>query len=134
MQIDVKIGPSELVKQVGQAIIDRKREHLTVWGSFRTAVGQMCEDQFGDRIPRFLTMPKAAKALALWSVGLLWTMEFREAAFMMPNVKWAMWPGFLRGLNQKGVAVIMFGIPGGGINTVEGYEAAKIAGANGICR
>ncbi|KAJ3281792.1 Lysophospholipase D gdpd1 [Borealophlyctis nickersoniae] len=133
MQIDVKHGPLPLVRQVGRAILDRNRSHLTVWGSFRSDVGDMIEKEFGDQIPRFLTIPKAGRAFALWSVGLLGWMEIREAAFVMPNVKWFMWPGFLRGLNRKGVAVILFGIPGGGINTVEGFEEARRAGANGIC-
>ncbi|KAI9099334.1 PLC-like phosphodiesterase [Phlyctochytrium arcticum] len=132
MQIDVKQGPSELVNKVGNMIRQHGRQKATIWGSFREPQNTWCRTRFPE-IPHFFTLRRMASSFLLYSVGLLSWMPLRESAMIMPNLKWFMWPGFARAINERGVPIILFGIPGGGINTTEGWEAAKKFGANGIC-
>ncbi|KAJ3148309.1 Lysophospholipase D gdpd1 [Geranomyces michiganensis] len=132
MQIDVKLGSERLVRKVGDMIRERGRQRATVWGSFRNPQNAWCKTHFPD-IPRFFAFRRMFAALAMYSVGMMSRMEFDEAALIMPNVRWLMWPGFAKALNERGVAVLVFGVPGGGANTVEVWEAIRKFGANGIC-
>ncbi|TPX58644.1 hypothetical protein SpCBS45565_g07938 [Spizellomyces sp. 'palustris'] len=132
MQIDVKQGPSELIDKVGAMVRAYNREKQTVWGSFHEPQNGWCRTRFPD-IPYFFTARRMAKSFVLWCFGLLPLMKINESAMIMPNFKWVMWPGFARALNRRNVPIIVFGMPGGGVNTIEGWEAVKKFGANGIC-
>ncbi|TPX58192.1 hypothetical protein PhCBS80983_g03311 [Powellomyces hirtus] len=132
MQIDVKRGSKELITRVGTLIRLYGRQKQTVWGSFHDPHNEWCRTLFTD-IPHFFTIKRLFASLLMYAVGMLRVMEFHEHALIMPNWKWIMWPGFARALNRRGVPVIVFGMPGGGVNTQEGWEAARVFGANGIC-
>ncbi|KAI8826153.1 PLC-like phosphodiesterase [Fimicolochytrium jonesii] len=132
MQIDVKKGPEELVIQVGNLMREYKRTDKTVWGSFHNPQNDWCRTHFPE-IPHFFRISRLLSSLVAWSVGLLPYMHHHESALIMPNFKWILWPGFAEALNRKGIPVIVYGMPGGGVNTVEGWEAVRSFGANGIC-
>ncbi|KAJ3173882.1 Lysophospholipase D gdpd1 [Geranomyces variabilis] len=132
MQIDVKLGSERLVQKLGTMIRERQKQQTTVWGSFRNPQNAWCKTHFPD-IPRFFALRRLFAALCMYSVGMIHRMEFDEAALIMPNVRWLMWPGFARALNERGIPVIVFGVPGGGANTVEVWEQIRAFGANGIC-
>ncbi|KAJ3150580.1 Lysophospholipase D gdpd1 [Geranomyces variabilis] len=132
MQIDVKRGSERLVQKLGTMIRQRNKQQSTVWGSFRHQQNAWCKHHFPD-IPRFFTFRRLYAALCMYSVGLTHRMDFDEAALIMPKIRWLMWPGFARALNERGIAVIVFGVPGGGANTVGVWEQIRAFGANGIC-
>lgn len=136
MQIDVKNGPELLIIKTGLLIKQFKRENLTVWGSFRTDINNMCFKHFGNQIPLFYPISNALFSLACWSVGCFWIYRKfanRYSCLIFPNVSYFMWKGWFKSLNKMGVSVILFGVPGGGINDIRGFEDAKKSGANGIC-
>ncbi|KAJ3081738.1 Lysophospholipase D gdpd1 [Quaeritorhiza haematococci] len=136
MQIDVKEGPEELVIKVGSLIRKYEREDLTVWGSFKTNVNRMCRKNFGTSIPLFFSASRFFLSFGLWAVGLFRVFKWMdpwESCLIMPNIRFFMRPGYFKALNSIGISVIVFGIPGGGVNTIEGYEECRKAGANGIC-
>ncbi|KAJ3179437.1 Lysophospholipase D gdpd1 [Gaertneriomyces sp. JEL0708] len=132
MQIDIKRGASSLVDKVGNLILSHKRQARTVWGSFHEPQNTWCRTNF-PTIPHFFTARRMALAFLSWSVGLLRFMTIHESAMIMPSFKWIMWPGFAQAINKRGVPIIVFGMPGGGVNTVEGWKAVQKFGANGIC-
>ncbi|TPX66758.1 hypothetical protein CcCBS67573_g07729 [Chytriomyces confervae] len=104
MQIDVKDGSEEMIIKVGSLIRQHNRSHLTVWGSFK-------------------------RQQSNW-----------ESCLIVPNLDWVLRKSWFRALNELGIQVIVWGSkqdvadgPGGGINTVEGFERIRKSGANGIC-
>jgi hypothetical protein len=134
MQIDVKHGKDELVLKVGNLIKEYKREHVTVWGSFISSSNDLCFKYFGTSIPLFLGFSRCMKAYALWKVGLIDLMGFRESALIMPNLNMFMHAGWIKALGDRGISTIVFGSDGkGALNSVELWEQARLAGANGIC-
>ncbi|KAI8620836.1 PLC-like phosphodiesterase [Chytriomyces sp. MP71] len=140
MQVDVKAGSEAMILQVANLITTNKREHLTVWGTFRHAQNEQCYNYFGTRIPLFFSWRRWMASYALSWVGLTHWMEYRESCLIVPNWQWVLRRKWFEDLNRLGISVIVWGSkedvangPGGGINTVEGFERVKRSGANGIC-
>ncbi|KAJ3313330.1 Lysophospholipase D gdpd1 [Boothiomyces sp. JEL0838] len=134
MQIDCKNGPEELVIQVGKLIQHHKREKITVWGSFKPSINDMCYKHFGDSIPLFFDMYRGFKSVMLYKLGLLNIMEFRESALICPDMTLFADKGYVKAMNSRGVSVIYFGSDGSGaLNDPAKWERARSLGANGIC-
>ncbi|KAI8800798.1 PLC-like phosphodiesterase [Cladochytrium replicatum] len=142
MQIDVKTGPAELVKKVGDMIIEHGRAKITVWGSFVPKVWKECFKQFGEEIPMLMNLNTVLSTYCAWYVGfpLRWLPYIGFASVrtvavaVIPDLDWLLKPGYVRALNvQLGVAVVVWGMPGGGLNSVDRLEFARAAGAQGIC-
>ncbi len=57
----------------------------------------------------------------------------KESCLILPNLSLFMSRGWFNKLNEAGIAVILYGTPGGSIHSPEGFEAARKVGANGIC-
>ena len=96
-------------------------------------MNQICYDNFGTTIPLFFCARRAWLAWALYHMNLLWIYPLRESALIIPNFPVFLSQGFIRAMNEKGVSVIMFGIPSGALNSTECWQQAKNIGANGIC-
>ncbi|KAI8852870.1 PLC-like phosphodiesterase [Chytridium lagenaria] len=129
MQIDVKEGGDDLVLAVGTLILQHTRENQTVWGSFNDKVHLQCYNHFNLRIP----------CSSLSAAPSSRTPSPLESALILPNLWWFMNKRWFKALNELGITVIVFGYgkdvdgaPGGGINTVEGFERVRKAGVNGI--
>ncbi|KAJ3323283.1 hypothetical protein HDV06_002051 [Boothiomyces sp. JEL0866] len=134
MQIDCKNGPKELVIRVGKMIQEYKREHITVWGSFKPSINDMCYKHFGDSIPLFFDMYRGFKSVMLYKLGLLNIMEFRESALICPDMALFAERGYVKAMNARGVSVIFFGSDGtGALNDPAKWERVRSLGANGIC-
>ncbi|KAJ1536901.1 Lysophospholipase D gdpd1, partial [Cladochytrium tenue] len=129
MQIDVKSGPEELIRKTGQLIQKFERQKLTIWGSGQSRAGDCCYRLFGDEIPLFFTMRRGLISFVLSWFGLATWMKYRESVLATPNV--CLSRRWFRALNSVGISVIVWGIgrdaggPGGGINTVKGYERVR---------
>ncbi|KAJ3015859.1 Lysophospholipase D gdpd1 [Thoreauomyces humboldtii] len=132
IQLDVKLGTQELVQKTSDILIRYNKQTSTVWGSFREPQNSWCRS-INPSIPSFFTLRRLLRTFLAWSVGLMRFVDVVDSALIMPNVKWFMWPGFASALNRRGVAVIVFGIPGGGLNDEVNWEKARRFGANGIC-
>ncbi|KAH6559821.1 hypothetical protein BASA62_000298, partial [Batrachochytrium salamandrivorans] len=138
MQIDVKDSPEELVADVAAMIDFGDRSQVTVWGSFRSKQSTYCQhhstlSRSPHPIPCFFSAWRFLQTYAMYHVGLLGWMTLTERALIMPNHPLLMSPGYIRGIQACGVSVIMFGRTNGGMNTETEWEAARHAGANGIC-
>ncbi|KAI8905540.1 PLC-like phosphodiesterase [Gorgonomyces haynaldii] len=132
MQIDVKRGSEQLVIQVGRMIQEKKREHVTVWGSFISKQQSYILKHFGTTIPVFFTILRAAKARVLHSLGLLWTMNIYESAAIIPNVSFLVNRSFIQQLRERGVGVIVFG-RNGSLDTEEEWNHVRNQHCSGIC-
>jgi hypothetical protein len=133
MQIDVKDGPESLILKVGKLIKFHNRERVTMWGSFRRDMNQICKESFPE-IPRFFSRTHAVYSWFMWSIGLWsWYPQPTEKYLILPNLWFFMRSGWFHALNERNVKVIVFGIPGGGVNTIEGFQSIREAGGNGIC-
>ncbi|KAJ3129243.1 hypothetical protein HK100_008740, partial [Physocladia obscura] len=117
MQIDVKDGPEELVIKVGNLIKQYHRENITVWGSFRPDINNLCYKHFSTDIPLFFDWKRALLSYSLSWLGLTHWISYRESALICPNLSWILRRPWGAGKNAKAG-----GAPGGGINTVEGFE------------
>ncbi|KAJ3002287.1 UNVERIFIED_CONTAM: Lysophospholipase D gdpd1, partial [Siphonaria sp. JEL0065] len=139
MQVDVKEGSEEMVIKVGNLIKQYKRENLTVWGSFRPSVNNHCYTHFSTSIPLFFSFRRAAYSYLLSRFGLTHWMSYRESALICPNIPWVLDKSWFEDLNRLGISVIVWGRgkeeggPGGGVNTIQGFELIRKSGANGIC-
>ncbi|KAJ3229523.1 Lysophospholipase D gdpd1 [Chytriomyces hyalinus] len=140
MQIDVKDGSEEMIIKVGSLIRQHNRSHLTVWGSFKHQQSNWCYKHFGTSIPLFFSVRRWIASNLLSRVGLTHWMEYRESCLIVPNWDSVLRKSWFRALNELGIQVIVWGSkqdvadgPGGGINTVEGFERIRLSGANGIC-
>ncbi|KAJ3231265.1 Lysophospholipase D gdpd1 [Chytriomyces hyalinus] len=138
MQIDVKDGSEEMIIKVGSLIRQHNRSHLTVWGSFKRQQSNWCYKHFGTSIPLFFSVSRWIASNLLSRVGLTHWMEYRESCLIVPNWDWVLRKSWFRALNELGIQVIVWGSrqdvadgPGGGINTVEGFERIRKSGANG---
>ncbi|KAI8617749.1 PLC-like phosphodiesterase [Chytriomyces sp. MP71] len=132
MQVDVKRGTESMILKVGNTIRHHRREHLTVWGSFASTQSALCYKHFGTNIPLLFSYQRMLTSWFLSWFGLTRAIRYHESAIIMPNLRWLMRPRWFEALNRAGVAVIVWGAledvgkgPGGGINTVEGFERVK---------
>jgi hypothetical protein len=132
MQIDVKNGPERLVIDVGNLIKKYKREHLTVWGSFKPNVCNYCYQHFGTEIPLFFDLLRATKALVFYKIGLLSLMSFKESALICYKLGPFMDPGFVASLESIGISVLYFG-ENGAINDEATWAKVSNCGNIGIC-
>ncbi|KAI8896684.1 PLC-like phosphodiesterase [Globomyces pollinis-pini] len=132
MQIDVKYGPEPLVIEVGQMIKKLKRENVTLWGSFRPSVNNLCYKHFGTSIPLFFDVYRFSKLYIAYWIGCLWLIDFRETAVIMPNLKFLMCRKLFKAINRQGISIIVFGMKGS-LNTDSEWEEIRKIGANGIC-
>lgn len=131
MQIDVKSGSTELIEKVGNLIQIHKRQHLTVWGSFRSSQNTSCY-KFDPSIPLFFSIYRAFKSRILYALGLHSWMKIHESALIMPKIWVFMSKGWISDLNSRGVGVLVFG-KGGSLDSEEDWGSVKNIGANGIC-
>ncbi|KAI8905517.1 PLC-like phosphodiesterase [Gorgonomyces haynaldii] len=133
MQIDVKRGSEQLVIQVGRMIQEKKREHVTVWGSFISKQQSYILKHFGTTIPVFFTLLRFLKAWLLFWTGLLSLCTFYESFLIMPNFSLFCSPKFVAAMKRKGVKVVFFGKKTGGMNTRTEWETALECGVDGFC-
>ena len=134
IQIDVKSGSEDMIRQVGNMIIDDKRQNITIWGSFRQSQHTYCVQHFGVTIPIFFSASRLFMYRFLYSLGLQNQMNIYESAAIMPNFTFLMNKGFIENLNTRGVSVIVFGGDGSGsIDSESKWKICQESGANGIC-
>ncbi|KAJ3227422.1 Lysophospholipase D gdpd1 [Clydaea vesicula] len=134
MHIDIKSGPEELVLKVGNMIKEYRREHLTIWGSGVSYWNDMCYKHFGNTIPLCFSLRGVLWAYFLWVIGFFWAYAGNRYQFMcIPNKPMLMKPEWFKALNKLGIPVVIWGLPNGGVNTIEGFEEVLLSGANGIC-
>jgi glycerophosphoryl diester phosphodiesterase len=132
MQIDVKDGSEDLVRQTACMLREFRREHVTLWGSFLDTPNQLCWQHAPD-IPLFFSGYRFMQAYLLYQTGMLSWMHIKEQALIIPYRPSLISRGFVLAMRQRGVSVILFGVPGGGLNREEDWHAARAMGANGIC-
>ncbi|KAJ3335070.1 Lysophospholipase D gdpd1 [Kappamyces sp. JEL0680] len=115
-------------------IKELKREHVTVWGSFRPSVSKYCYKHFQTEIPLFFSLYRFLVCKGLWHLGLLGMMGFRESCLIAPNWDFCTNPRFIAALKARGISVIVFGGDGSGaINSPELWQSVREKGATGIC-
>jgi hypothetical protein len=108
-----------------------KREKHTVWGSFRHEVWKHCHGNFGTDIPLFFSMRRGLQSFALSWIGLAHWMDYYESALILPNLSICLSRRWFKALNDQGISVIVWGFgrddggPGGGVNTIDGYERVR---------
>ncbi|KAI8830211.1 PLC-like phosphodiesterase [Chytriomyces cf. hyalinus JEL632] len=140
MTIDVKRGSEEMIIKVGKLIQKYKRERITLWGAFRDSQIQLCRKHFGTSIPTYFSRKRVLQSFILSFLGLTRWMSYKESCLIIPNRWYLLRPKWFEDLNKVGIAVLVWGDkkdvgegPGGGINTIEGFERIRKSGANGIC-
>ncbi|KAJ3244400.1 Lysophospholipase D gdpd1 [Chytriomyces hyalinus] len=139
MSVDVKHGSEEMIIKTGKLIQKYKREQLTIWGSFLSKQSDCCYKHFGSKIPLFFSIRRFFLSWFLSLFGLTRWMHYRESHALLPNFWMFLRPSWFADLNREGISVTIWGMhkdigkgPNGGINTIEGFERVRRAGANGI--